>query len=776
MSWSLMADVPNPLFDASGDPYSGAVLKAYLPGTTTSTSLAIDSAGSSPQASITYNAEGKLEVSGNEILPYIDRKHKWAIFSNATDATANTPFYMGPFDNVDATAVRADNAFTKHFATLAAAVADTGLEDGDAVSIKERLPGEGNGFIADVVLSSTVTENTFDIIQCTGVATVSLVIRIDRPMTTKMFGVLHDSTPGTADGTDDTAALQRSMDRMSGESFGLISSDGTAAVDAVTRLQVPSNIHLTFSSNSEWAAITNAETDYRLVNIANVQNVFIYNPVLTGDKDTHTGSTGEQGHCLNISSNAADDTNNIHIYNPICTKAWGDGIVVRKGRNLHFYDAFTDDCRRNGITVNKCKTLHFHGTTTCTNTSGISPEAGFDIEPNDSTGNLRNLVIDKLYTQDNVGPGLTFNIGDYPFKGFPQDVTVNIGEHVDKGSVYGLNAAKCAGSDTAVAVTFADTGDLVTYTAHPFSDGFAIRFSSIATTTGITAFTTYYVINSATNTFQVAATLGGSALPLTTDGTGVITTEIRGALTIGKQTYMDNDSAGVYVEDYGSTNTPTIFMKNLSILDPNEGNSSSILFGAGMAFDRKAGSGLTNNIGNVVIDNLIINDARDTTRMTYGITALDNDSSGAALENVVIKNPIKISGYDASATELQATRINMNGAKISDDYDQLVIELTADYTITKNVYSKITATKGTVLVLTDDIPRDNSGVDLVIVNKGAGGVRFDPDAARAIFPLSATAGKYIECTEIGGRITIRYNLADDDWYVIDQIGTWSVEP
>jgi len=100
-TFSVMEDVPNPLFDLKGDPFSGAVLKAFLPGTTTSISIAIDSAGGSPQTSITANAEGKWEVSGNEILPYIDQKHKWGVFANATDAAANTPFYMGPFNNVE---------------------------------------------------------------------------------------------------------------------------------------------------------------------------------------------------------------------------------------------------------------------------------------------------------------------------------------------------------------------------------------------------------------------------------------------------------------------------------------------------------------------------------------------------------------------------------------------------------------------------------------------------------------------------------------------------
>jgi len=196
MSWSILAGLPRVLFDANGDPYSGAVLKAYLPGTTTSTSLAIDSAGSSPQTSITYNAEGKLEVSGNENQAYIDRKCKWGIFANATDAAANTPFYMGPFDNVEQTVSREESAFSKSFPTLAAAVADAGLVDGDALNIAERASGNGGGAIWDVVLSSTVTENTYDIVQCTGVATLSLVLRVgqDGTVNNLQFGALPSPT------------------------------------------------------------------------------------------------------------------------------------------------------------------------------------------------------------------------------------------------------------------------------------------------------------------------------------------------------------------------------------------------------------------------------------------------------------------------------------------------------------------------------------------------------------------------------------------------------
>ena len=73
------------------------------------------------------------------------------------------------------------------------------------------------------------------------------------------------------------------------------------------------------------------------------------------------------------------------------------------------------------------------------------------------------------------------------------------------------------------AVTF-QTGagiDTVTKAAHGLVNGTVVSFSSILTTTGITANTNYYVVNATTNTFQLATTAGGSAIDLTgADGTG----------------------------------------------------------------------------------------------------------------------------------------------------------------------------------------------------------------------------------------------------------------
>lgn len=98
---------------------------------------------------------------------------------------------------------------------------------------------------------------------------------------------------------------------------------------------------------------------------------------------------------------------------------------------------------------------------------------------------------------------------------------------ITMASTTGLSAGmQVTGTNTILttgrAVTFTDAGDLVNLTAHGLSDGDEVAFSVITTTTGIVINTIYFVVNAAADTFQVASTLGGAALPLTTNGSGTV--------------------------------------------------------------------------------------------------------------------------------------------------------------------------------------------------------------------------------------------------------------
>jgi surface protein len=84
-------------------------------------------------------------------------------------------------------------------------------------------------------------------------------------------------------------------------------------------------------------------------------------------------------------------------------------------------------------------------------------------------------------------------------------------------------------------VTFTASTDTVGRTAHGFSDGQIVSFASIATTTGITADTPYFVVNATADTFQLAATSGGSAIALTNDGTGTLLPYKQAIVTVTPQ-------------------------------------------------------------------------------------------------------------------------------------------------------------------------------------------------------------------------------------------------
>jgi hypothetical protein len=90
------------------------------------------------------------------------------------------------------------------------------------------------------------------------------------------------------------------------------------------------------------------------------------------------------------------------------------------------------------------------------------------------------------------------------------------------GYTVGMYVTGTVGISDAVAVTLQDTGDTVTRTAHGLANGTPVSFATLVTTTGVIINTTYYVISATANTFQLALTVGGSAIALTTNGSGTV--------------------------------------------------------------------------------------------------------------------------------------------------------------------------------------------------------------------------------------------------------------
>jgi len=154
-----------------------------------------------------------------------------------------------------------------------------------------------------------------------------------------------------------------------------------------------------------------------------------------------------------------------------------------------------------------------------------------------------------VYPGDGVGNG-----GNFFAMTISGAYTINYGDgtttNYTSGSTayYEFNYSDVDLAGTDAPVTLTDAGDLVTRTAHGYTNDMVVRFYNIVTTTGLTANQPYYVINATANTFQVSATLGGSAVALTNDGTATLLPYKIATVTITPQVGSDLTSVNFLVK------------------------------------------------------------------------------------------------------------------------------------------------------------------------------------------------------------------------------------
>lgn len=99
----------------------------------------------------------------------------------------------------------------------------------------------------------------------------------------------------------------------------------------------------------------------------------------------------------------------------------------------------------------------------------------------------------------------------------------NTGARKTRGLLTATTTHAVSQLETGLAFTAAAATDALTSNGHGYTNGDAVRITGTLTNAaGLASGTTYFVRDATTNTFKLAATRGGAAIDVTTDGSGTI--------------------------------------------------------------------------------------------------------------------------------------------------------------------------------------------------------------------------------------------------------------
>ncbi|WP_308636104.1 right-handed parallel beta-helix repeat-containing protein [Paenibacillus silvisoli] len=207
---------------------------------------------------------------------------------------------------------------------------------------------------------------------------------------------------------DDTAAFQAAVDFAYGAGGGtVVAPPGTYMIDAVTSVYLKSNVTLQIDSSATLKALGNSSTVYGVLRATTASNIRIIGGNIVGERNEHTGSTGEQGHGIYMKG-----VDNLLIEGVKVTNCWGDGIYLggdlltpnKPTSEARVINCICDNNRRQGMSITHAKNVTVEG---CifSNTNGTAPESGLDIETNTAESCTGIIVSGNIFT-GNRGNGV----------------------------------------------------------------------------------------------------------------------------------------------------------------------------------------------------------------------------------------------------------------------------------------------------------------------------------------------------------------------------------
>lgn len=287
----------------------------------------------------------------------------------------------------------------------------------------------------------------------------------------------------TGDGTtDDTAAIQATVDAAHADGGGTVYlPNGTYMILAnVPSTSTPNflgdeggvalkdNVNFFMDNGVTLKAFPTSQNQYVILRCYNKTNVTIVGGTVEGERDEHSGSTGEWGYGLAITGGS-----NVKVQGTTFKDCWGDGINIQAmpspaftpAMNIQIDQVLCDNNRRQamslegvmGIVVTRSK---------FSNTSGTAPAAGVDIEPYNETNEVKSIHFrDCTFTNND-------NAGILALRGSALDFLVD-------GCYFDANGASAGNNNAQLTIYFTDSNGDVKVTSNRFVNERSSRASML---------------------------------------------------------------------------------------------------------------------------------------------------------------------------------------------------------------------------------------------------------------------------------------------------------
>jgi len=214
--------------------------------------------------------------------------------------------------------------------------------------------------------TATSTPATNTTLSCTKPPASSLVVNV------RDKGAMGNGS------NDDTAAIQAAIDQVADSDGTVLIPDGIYMIDAITSLHPKSNMTLRMTSRAVLRAIPNNSENYDIIRIQDASNVNVIGGTVEGERDQHTGGSGEWGMGIGIYGSS-----NVVIEGVTAKNGWGDGFFIgSNSSNITACSIVADNNRRQGMSITSVDSAVIKNSV-FKNTNGTEPASGLDIEPND---------------------------------------------------------------------------------------------------------------------------------------------------------------------------------------------------------------------------------------------------------------------------------------------------------------------------------------------------------------------------------------------------------